>query len=188
MGGGHDDRCQVLGPERLRGKSGDESRVDPAREAEHGLFEAVLAGVVAEREDERLVDLGCRRQRFTGLVDGDLRTLPRRAQGRNGSQRAGVTPSRVPTPEREVDDHQVLGELSAAGECLAVGGDDDAVAVEDELVLAADEVAEGDRDAVLDRAAGDDLPLPRHPLAAVVGRGGAVDDQVRARGRFVGGR
>ena len=60
------------------------------------------------------------------------------------------------------------------------------VAVEDELVLAADERAEGDRAEVVAGALGEH-PLALEALAGVVGRGGDVDDQRRAGARLVGG-
>ncbi len=47
--------------------------------------------------------------------------------------------------DRQVDGQQVLDELRRAGQQLAVGGDDQRVAVEDQLVLAADLVAVEDR-------------------------------------------
>ena len=46
--------------------------------------------------------------------------------------------------EVEVEDHEVLDELRSAGQHLG-SVDDDRVAIEDELVLAADEVQVGER-------------------------------------------
>ena len=65
--------------------------------------------------------------------------------------------------------------------------DHEGVAVEDELVLAADERAEGDAGDVLAGALGEH-PLALGALAGVVGRGGDVDDQRRAGQRLVAGR
>ncbi len=58
--------------------------------------------------------------------------------------------------------------------------------VEDELVLAADEPAEGDAGDVLARALGEH-PLALGALAGVVGGGGDVDDQRRAGERLLAG-
>ena len=76
--------------------------------------------------------------------------------------------------EVEVDDEQLLLELRAAGEHRAVGGHDDRVAVEDQVVLAADHVDVGERAAGLGRPAGDELAA-HVVLVALVGR--AVDDE-----------
>ena len=43
----------AIGAERLRRERGDERRVDPARDADDDLAEAVLAHVVGEPELER---------------------------------------------------------------------------------------------------------------------------------------
>ena len=59
--------------------------------------------------------------------------------------------------------------------------------VEDQLVLPADRVAEGDEAEVVARALDEHL-LAVALLADVEGRGGEVDEQLRAREREVGGR
>ena len=51
-------RGDAVGAERVGGDQRDERRVDPAREPEHDVPEAVLAHVVAQAQAERLVDLG----------------------------------------------------------------------------------------------------------------------------------
>ena len=50
--------CTRAGPERVDGDRRHQRRVDPARQADHGLGEAVLGQVVAGAEDERGVHLG----------------------------------------------------------------------------------------------------------------------------------
>ena len=53
----------VLGAERVDRDRGDERRVDPAREADQHVGEAVLAHVVTRAEHERFVDLVHRLER-----------------------------------------------------------------------------------------------------------------------------
>ena len=57
VAGRHRDAVDTLGAERLDGERGSDRRVDPARDADDDLVEAVLADVVAEAEDERLSHL-----------------------------------------------------------------------------------------------------------------------------------
>ena len=94
-------------------------------------------------------------------------------------------PARVRLPQVagdgrvEVRDEQVLLERSAAGEYRSLRSDDETVAVEDQLVLAAHGVAERQEAAVIAAAGGEQhLPLPA--LAPVIGRGREVDDDLRA--------
>ena len=89
----------------------------------------------------------------------------------------------------EVDgrERQRLGELRRAGDQPALVVEHDRVPVEDQLVLAADHVAERDRAEVVARPLGQHA-LARGALAAVVGRGARVDDQRRAGQRLVGRR
>ncbi len=77
----------------------------------------------------------------------------------------------------EVADQQLLLELRGPRDRLAGAVEHEGVAVEDELVLAADQSAEGDADAVLAGALGEQA-LALQPLPGVVGRGGDVDDQL----------
>ena len=157
------------------------------------MAEAVLLDVVAQAELERLVDLG--------VGSGAGRSAPsgrRRPRGRPG---AGARPAwstsasmrraagrwRVSRRRaaREPSGSIVATssssrELGGAGDHRAVVVDDHRVAVEDELVLAADEVAERDRG---EGVAG---PLREHALALaalarVVGRGREVDDHAWRR-------
>jgi len=82
---------------------------------------------------------------------------------------------------------QLLAELVGAGDHGAVVIDDHRVAVEDELVLAADEVAERHRGQGVAGALHQHV-LPLAALARVVGRGREVDDHGGAGQRLVGQR
>ena len=86
----------------------------------------------------------------------------------------------------DVDDDEVLAHRGAAGEQLAAGVEDERVAVEDELVLAADLVHVRDRDVVVGGARGQHA-LALAGLAGVEGRGVDVDDDRGAGERGVAG-
>ena len=101
--------------ERLRGERSGERRVDPSRDADHDVAEAVLLHVVAEAELERephLVEL----VQWRG----------------SGAGRRLV----------EVDDEQRLLEGGSSRDDTSCRVEHERVPVEDELVLAADRVAE----------------------------------------------
>ena len=85
----------------------------------------------------------------------------------------------------DVDDEEVLLETRRAGDDLAGVVEDDRVPVEDELVLAADEVAEREVGARVARP-GDEHLLALLGLADVERRRGEVDDELRSREREVG--
>ena len=87
----------------------------------------------------------------------------------------------------DVDDEQRLLEAGRARQHLALVVEDAGVPVEDQLVLPADRVAEGDEADVVARALDEHL-LAVALLADVEGGGGEVDEQLRAREREVGGR
>ena len=176
----------------------DERRVDPAREAEHDVLEAVLGDVVAQCRG-RAPRRPRRRRRSSGAT-GPPGSPP---IGRAAS--ASAPRSAAPAPSRDGAAWRVSRRRAAPAASsrrrrpaaprrtararaidLAVVVDHERVAVEDELVLAADERAEGDRAAVVARALGEHL-LALEPLAGVVGRGGDVDDQ-RARPRSASSR
>jgi hypothetical protein len=93
-----------------------------------------------------------------------------------------------PAPDRlariEVDDEQRFFEAGRAREHLALVVEHDRMTVEDELVLAADEVAEGEVGRVV-ASARDEHLLAVLRLADVVGRRRQVDEQLRAREREV---
>src|SRR6185312_15660408 len=76
----------------------------------------------------------------------------------------------------DLADQQLLLELGGAGEDRALGIDDEAVAVKGQLVLAADQVAEGKSRTVSAGALGEHrFSLPA--LAAVIGRARGIGDQ-----------
>ena len=89
--------------------------------------------------------------------------------------------------DRDVDDHQVLDELRAAGEQRALGVDDERSAVEHELVLAADLVDVHDR-GVCVLGAGGDHPFPPGVLLPVVRRAVDVDAELGTAGGLCGER
>ena len=153
---GHHHAAHVLRPDRVCGEQRHQGGVDPAREGEADVAEAVLADVVAQAEDERLVDL---------LEVGQRLRHPGRAGG------------------GQLADQQLLLELGGAGDHRAARVDDEALAVEDQLVLAADQVAEGEMGAVGAGAGGEHL-LALASLAAVVGGARGVRDQLGARRRL----
>ncbi len=200
--GGHDRGADALGAERVSGQAGDERRVDPAGEAEHDALEAVLAHVVAQAERERAVDLGLDRRERLGERParfgrsalgwgggGQRRQQPRAALGAaRGGSLAGIAQARRGGRlEVDVAHEQLLAELRGARDRRAGVVDHARVPVEHELVLAADEPAEGDAREVLSRALGEHV-LALGALAGVVGRGGDVEDQRGARQRLFAGR
>jgi hypothetical protein len=86
--------------------------------------------------------------------------------------------------QRQVADEQLLGELRRAGEHLAVGADDHAAPVEDQLVLPPDRVAEREGGGPRTGALGDHL-LAGVPLPPGEWGGGGVDDESGAGGRLL---
>ena len=157
--------------------------------------EAGLAEVIAGAEDERGPRLGERRQWLRWLVgDGpvDQRNLPGNVYVLHVQRLVAVSEfgaaARVMEAalgdgvEVDVRDQQLLFELSAAGEHAAFGVAHERVAVEHELVLAADRVQVGDGDQVVGGARGDHA-RPVEGLPAVVGRGVDVDAELGAAER-----
>ena len=138
VGRGHDRDVHALGPERVGGEAGHERRVDPAREAQHHAGEPVLLHVVAQAEFERRVHLGLDRRelRARGVL------IPEGVDGRQGSgrRRRAVRRRRRVADRRkiEVADEHILRELSGARDRGAGRVEHEGVAVEHELVLAAD--------------------------------------------------
>ena len=86
--------------------------------------------------------------------------------------------------EVDIADQQVLAKLGAPGDRPAGVIDDAGVTVEHELVLTADEPAEGHAGQVVAGALGEHA-LPLGPLPGVIGRRGDVGDQGGARQRLV---
>ena len=199
------DGGDALGAQRVGGDARDERGVDPAREPEHDVLEAVLVArsrAGRARAPRRPPPRGS----SSGASDaaGAARRVPR-GRGRRGSARAASATSR-PRASRAARalarrragarragargrrrDQQLLARTARRARSISpVVVDDERVAVEDELVLAADERAERDAREVVARALGEHA-LALDALAGVVGRGGDVDDQRRAGERLVGG-
>ena len=86
--------------------------------------------------------------------------------------------------EIEVAHEQVLGELARAGDRRAGWIQDEGMTVEDKLILAADECAEGDVGVALGGALSKQA-LAFDPLAGMVGRGGDVHEQTRSGASLV---
>ena len=196
----------ALGAERVGRDAGDERRVDSAGEAEHDVREPVLLDVVAQSEAERGVDLRLDRREQLGDRRGSRR--PRGA----GAVRAGrgggrASAGAAPAPARRAAGRG-CGSRRRAAEAAARSTSHTSscsrncaaraivspwwsithrVPVEDELVLAAHETAEGDAGDVVAGALGEHA-LALDALAGVVGGGGDVDDQRRARQRLLAGR
>ena len=189
----------ALRPERLGGERRGERRVDSAGDADHDVAEAVLLDVVAQAELERephllqVVQHGRDRSlHVIGLLGG--RADVDRLEPRNAAPLARERASpRVcePAGDRlaglDVDDEQALLEARAPARARSPRRRDERVPVEDELVLAADGVAEREEARVVPRAR-DEHRLALAVLADVERRGGQVRDQLRAREGEVGRR
>jgi hypothetical protein len=178
---GQQHHMHVVRPDRIGGDRGRQRRVDAAGQAHDDGAEAVLVRVVPYAGDQRRVHLGGVGQprpeqvRLGQLVRrGDF---DRRGQchppdrdhravfGVDGFVRGnrGALSGR----EVEVGDHQRFLELRPAGQQLPVGPDQDRVAVEDQLVLTADQVSVGEGRAGLAGPPGAQLQ-PDVVLAALV--------------------
>jgi hypothetical protein len=107
----------------------------------------------------------------------------RRLVGTSGAQAGVAHPSGRDGLRIERADDQGLLELRSARENPPLLIDGEAVAVEHELVLPPDGVAEEDRRQVVARALAQHR-LALEPLAGVVGRRGQVDDDLCARKRL----
>ena len=189
----------AFGPSASDAEGRGHGGVDAARHGDDHLGETVLLDVVAEAELERrahLVELGSERGDGAGdlvelLERGDeLDLLDDRRVLARAVEVAAPCVSQTP-PDRgdglDVDDEEVLLETRRAGDDLAGVVQDDRVPVEDELVLAAHEVAEREVGARVARP-GDEHLLPLLGLADVERRRGEVDDELRSREREVGRR
>ena len=134
----------VLRAQRVARDGGDERRVDAAGEPDQHRAETVLRGVRAQAHDQCRVDLlvvveplrvaagQLRLVRRDGLVGEDHVVDPQTVVDHPG-RRLGRGGRQV-----QVENDAALGELRGPGDHLAVRVDDDRVAVEDQLVLAAD--------------------------------------------------
>ena len=191
-GEGMTTQVDALGAERVDGDQRDQRRVDAAGERQHDALEAVLLDVVAQAEPERRVDLGDRLER---LGDRALARARHRAgrtrrwrgpgpRGRPGRDRAPRATGGLGAGELEVADEQLLVELAAPGRASRRS----ALTItlwpsKTSSSWPPTGVAERERGARLAGALGDHL-LALGALAAVIGRGGRVDDQARARQRL----
>ena len=121
----HRDASDVRRTERIGGKRRGEGGIDAARKSQHDVAEPALRGVVAQAEPERL-------PRFFFARRAHLAQLGRLVEA--GLRARGLRRlSRV-----EIDDDEVLVEIAGAHEQGAVGIEPGRMAVEDQLVVAAD--------------------------------------------------
>ena len=176
----------VVGAEGVGGDDGDERRVDAAGQTDDDVAEPVLGAVVASAEDERLVQLVDRLEQLGDRVVDALGLLHRLGGHEHRRQRplrraaARVEQAlAVGGDDRHVDDHEVLDELLAAVEQVALGVERQRAAVEHQLVLAAD-LVDVDERRVAVGGAGGEHPLAVGGLAAVVRRGVDVDGELGA--------
>ena len=164
----HGHAHHVIAAQRVHGQSRDEAGVDAAGQRDERLAEPALAHVVAGAQHQRRVHLA-------------IAFVPRAfASGYRRELRAGR--SRRPIcAQGEVRDEEVLLELRAPRDGVAVRPEHQARAVEHQLVLSAHEVHVGRVNAVARRQARHQaLALPQ--LFGVVGRAVDGDDEPRAGG------
>ena len=173
--------------ERVDRDGRDQRRVDTAGDGDEHVGEPVLAYVVARADDERLVHLVLGTERRLdargngalgrpGLGDLDLRE---RGRARPATRIEQALAER--RPYFEVDDEEVLDELTGARDEVALLVEHERRTVEDELVLATDEVGVDDRNRRVGRACREHrLPLLQPPR--VVRRRVEVHDHFRATG------
>ena len=122
----------ALGAERIDRERERQRRIDAAGKTEQHARKAVLVDVVADAAHEPGVDDRLRSSRLRRPANRRAREAPRR---------------RVVLGEQ-----QRIDELRRARRDAAVGFDEHRAAIEQEIVLTADDVDVGDRDAVLARA------------------------------------
>ena len=183
----HEHTDDVLGAERVDGNRRDQGRVDAARQTHEHLRETVLTHVVTRPEHERFVDLAHRCERRLD-TRGDPFVEWMRVAHRDHRKCGRVdAPSRIALTlvERgshvDIEDQQVGNELLGASDQHALLVEHERCAVEDELVLAADEVRVDDGDRSVGR------PGRQHGFAfgealRVIRRRVEVDDQLCATG------
>ncbi len=184
----------AVGAQRLGGESRGDRRVDAARHADDDLPEAVLVDIVpeAERESEaHLLQLADERddlgrdpapvRRWSGCADvddrhrRDLVALPR--------ERPPPHVAKPPADHlRGIDlgEEQGLLESRCAGDYLPLVVQHDRVPVEDELVLAADAVAERDEARVV-AGTRDEHLLALSVASDVERRSGEVHEELGSR-------
>ena len=186
----------ALCAERFGTQCSGHRRVDAARDADDDVVETVLLDVVAETEDQsepHLLELGGERHHHRlklAVLDAwavELDGLHRRSDLARASE---LTATCVAEPAAsgvdgiQVDEQKLLGEAGGAGDDFARVVEDDGVAVEDEFVLSADEIAEREVGARVASARHEHL-LTVLGLADVERRRREVHDQLRSREREV---
>src|SRR5262245_47542941 len=192
----HKDAGDVSGAERVGGDAGGQSRIDSARRSNDYALEPVLADVIARAYGQGLINLFGRpgermrprmpaldpRPRIFKRLSSKLDPLDADACLRQIDSL--LPPARIVQALFEdllgvdVGDDQVLLEQFAAGDDAPALADDQALAVEDQFVLAAHQIHVCERDGVVFGARGQH-PLAVAPFAGVVGRSRDVDDQLR---------
>ena len=186
------------GAERVGGERRGQRGVDAAREADDDAGEPVLVDVVG--------DAGAQRRPHLGLVVEGVgherlrqrraRAVARRRARDDGRGHEGRRPGRRrPSGSRSRRRAETAGSMSATSRCSANWGaagehlagrvEHRRAPVEDELVLAAHLVAEGERGGAV-VGAGGEHPLAPVALAAMVRRGRDAADQVDPGGGEVG--
>ena len=185
----HQHARDVFGAERVDGDRGDERGVDPTRQTDQDVGEAVLADVVAGAEHERLVHLVHRRERRF-----DPRRDARVGRAAIGDLDLGqrqrfdaATRIELPLVERgphvDVDDEQIFDELLRPRDEQPLFVEHERRTVEHELVLPADEIRVDDRYRRVGGARREHRLALGEPLR-VVRRRVEVDDQLRAARGF----
>ena len=182
----HEHPVHPLGAERVDSDGGHQRRVDPTREADHHLAEAVLGHVVAGAEHQGLVDLALGTQQRRGVRH--QRRLDRRVRrgrarrgpsGRDLHHREGPGGRQRSGRYLDVDHEAGLDVLRGSRQHRSVGRHHQRGPVEDELVLPAHEVDVRQRAPRLGRALGQGALAQLH-LPGVVRGGVQVDHQLRA--------
>ena len=179
----------MLGAERVGSDHRDQRRVDPARQPDDHVGEAVLLHVVAGAEHQCLVHLVNRveRRRDHRLARGtaELHVGYRHLRERHRAHPTAWIERAAPErgPHVDIDDQQIFDELLGARDEMPTFVEQQRRTVEDELVLATDEVHVEHRDA---RVGG---PGREHRLAlaqpaGVVRRGVDVHDELGTTGRL----
>ena len=195
----HRHAMHAVGAECLDRERHDERRVDATRDADDDVAEPVLGHVVVQAQLEReshLLELGSSGARFgcsgspSRSCTGPARSPARPEVGRSRRKRAAPYVAQPP-PDRldrlDVDDEQAFLETGCPRDDLAFVVDQHRMAVEDQLVLAPDRIAEGDEARVVACPVAQHL-LTLDLLADVERRRRDVRDQLRARERHVGRR
>src|SRR5436190_3080598 len=180
-----------LGAERLDSERGRDRRVDPSRDPDDDFAEAVLVHVVGEPELEpeaHLLELveAWRDGRLDGLARAAGRTdVDDRHLGNLAAVAGKRAAADVPQPAPDgvggldVGYEERLLEARSAREEAALSVEDERIAVEEQLVLPADRVAESDEAGVVTGPGCKHL-LPLAVAKEMEGRSREVHEQLRA--------